>query len=79
MRTVKVVCDRCGSPIIEGGSVVEATAGAIRGRVADKIDLCRDCGERFQDWLATPKAGLASLGAIESRAGELAGATAGTL
>jgi hypothetical protein len=53
VRRTDVVCDRCASPMIEGQSVVEATAGALIRRHSGPIDLCGPCGERFSVWLAT--------------------------
>jgi hypothetical protein len=47
MRIVKAVCDRCGAAILERGTVVGVTAGELRNRYSDPLDLCPDCGERF--------------------------------
>jgi hypothetical protein len=46
-----VLCDRCGSPIIEGASVVEVTAGELRNRHLSPWDLCPSCADLLDSWL----------------------------
>lgn len=45
------VCDRCGSPCVEGGSTVEATAGPLAAVLAAPVKLCTDCTALFADFL----------------------------
>lgn len=51
MRTSTTLCDRCGQVILEGGSVVDVTAGELRKAAPSRIDLCLDCAGGFVDWL----------------------------
>ena len=59
MRTTNYCCDRCGSPVLEGRSVLEVKAGELAKRHDEPwIDLCGSCTDRFVDWLRTGKEGV---------------------
>ncbi len=52
VRTTAVTCDRCKQSIVEGGTVIEATAGALRRRRGPiSLDLCSGCVDSFLAWL----------------------------
>ena len=53
MRTTSVCCDKCGSVILENASMLEVKAiGDIRP-LAEKIDLCGECANRFIEFIRT--------------------------
>jgi hypothetical protein len=54
MRTVSVICNRFKSSILDGVSVLEVTAGGLRDRHPELLDLCRECSERFREWVLSP-------------------------
>lgn len=51
MKTVSIVCDLCGSPCLEGWSVITCPAGAIRDQLPDEVHACKVCGQRLLDFL----------------------------
>ena len=51
MREVIKHCDRCGQNILEGGSIVDVQAGGMVRQHPEPLDLCKECSERFTDWL----------------------------
>ncbi len=51
MRQVTRHCDRCGQNILEGGAVVDVQAGGMVHQHPEPLDLCKECSERFSDWL----------------------------
>ena len=51
MKTTSIQCDRCGSPITGGHSIIEVKAGNLTRLHSDPIDLCSECCERFNEWL----------------------------
>jgi hypothetical protein len=52
MRTTTVHCNRCGSTIQGGHSVLELKAGDLAKRHDEPwIDLCGACSELFSSWL----------------------------
>ena len=55
MRTTTIHCNRCGSTILGGHSVLNITAGELASRHSDPIDLCGGCCERFVGGLAGPR------------------------
>jgi hypothetical protein len=52
-RSVTIMCDRCGSIVTDGGSVVEVevTAGELRQSLPGRCDLCHECGRAFLHFL----------------------------
>jgi hypothetical protein len=46
-----VCCDRCGSSLVEPGSVLRATAGPLRHRLPVVVNLCSDCSGLLLGWL----------------------------
>jgi hypothetical protein len=51
MREVKSHCHRCGETVLDNGlAVLGSTAGWLRSRLPESIDLCRGCGESFMRW-----------------------------
>jgi hypothetical protein len=38
-RLVRICCDRCGSPILERGSIVEVKASTLTRQLPEAIDL----------------------------------------
>jgi hypothetical protein len=53
MRTTAIACDRCGAVILGGHSILRVEAGDL-ATVHDSepcLDLCRECSERFRDFL----------------------------
>ena len=50
MTQTKHFCDKCGTLIVEGRSLLIAKAGPIRGRKPE-IDLCLGCAEDFMEFL----------------------------
>ena len=58
-RTISYCCSRCGSPVLEGRSILEIKAGELAKRRDEPwIDLCGPCTDRFVDWLRTGKEGV---------------------
>jgi hypothetical protein len=53
MRHVRAVCDRCSSPIVERGSILELTAGSLRGRLPEPLELCHSCADLLVDFIAS--------------------------
>jgi hypothetical protein len=51
VRQVTRHCDRCGQNIREGGSIVDVQAGGMVRQHPEPLDLCKECSERFTDWL----------------------------
>jgi hypothetical protein len=53
MRTTVIHCCRCRCTIMGGHSILEVKAGALANRfdAEPRVDLCRDCADRFLDWL----------------------------
>ena len=41
MKEVRRFCDRCGSNILEGGTVLEVKAGELVRRLPESLDFCR--------------------------------------
>lgn len=63
MKCVTTTCDKCGSLILEGGSVLEIAAGELRRRRGPQtFDFCPRCSDSYLDWLASP---LDALGGLE--------------
>lgn len=62
MVETRVFCDRCRAPILEGRSVLRVEAGPLRARL-EVLDLCGDCAELLQGWLAAEHAPAPVLGA----------------
>jgi hypothetical protein len=52
----RYLCDRCGRPITEGRTNLVARCGPLRRAGRESVDLCRDCGERFAEFLREPAA-----------------------
>ena len=61
MKILSVICDRCRAPSIENQSIIEATAGPLRGRYPEKLDLCATCSDRFSEWLRSSHGEAATL------------------
>ena len=51
MKQVTRHCDRCGQNILEGGAIVDVQAGGMVRQYPEALDLCKECSERFADWL----------------------------
>jgi len=51
LKNVSVLCDRCGSVILRGHSIIRLEAGELATRHDGPIDLCESCSDRFGDWL----------------------------
>ena len=67
MRTTTIHCNRCGSTILGGHSILTITTGELATRNGESLDLCGDCCERFDDWLRGPRrAAHDAVGAISS-------------
>jgi len=49
--TLTVVCDKCGSTIVEGRTLAKISAGPLRQR-RPTVDLCESCASSFESWLA---------------------------
>jgi hypothetical protein len=53
MRQSVILCDRCGSAV-KTFSIVEVTAGPLRGLLHSPLDLCLTCAESIrglhQEW-----------------------------
>jgi hypothetical protein len=74
MRTTTIHCDRCGSTIMGGHSVLTIMAGELATRHGDPLDLCGDCCQRFEDWVQGPRQTVAyAPGAIPGSSAVLVG------
>jgi len=62
MRVQTRHCDRCGQNIIEGGSIVQAKAGELVGKLPEEWDVCSDCGTSLLSWYRSGRAGLGGPG-----------------
>jgi hypothetical protein len=62
MRQTKVMCDRCGGCIVDQGSILEVTAGQLRQRFTQPIDLCSDCGGLFASFIQSGRASHTATG-----------------
>ena len=51
MKQVTRHCDHCGQNILEGGAIVDVQAGGMVRQYPEALDLCKECSERFADWL----------------------------
>jgi hypothetical protein len=51
VKQVTRLCDRCGGIAIDQGSVLEVTAGSLRHRFPQPLDLCSDCGGLFAEFI----------------------------
>lgn len=52
MTEQKVICDRCGSIVLEERSLLTPQTGIVRTRY-HAVDLCLDCSRAFLGWLAS--------------------------
>ena len=51
MKQVTRHCDRCGQNILEGVAIVDVQAGGMVRQYVEVLDMCKECSERFADWL----------------------------
>jgi hypothetical protein len=49
-RSSVISCDRCGSPV-RSFSIIEATAGPLRSRLWNPVDLCEPCCSGLVDYI----------------------------
>ncbi len=57
-QTTAYCCDRFGSSVLEGRSILEIEAGTlVRLHDDPRIDLCGPCTDRFVDWLRSGQEG----------------------
>jgi hypothetical protein len=49
-------CHRCGDLLIERSSTLEAS-GDLRNFLRGPLVICRDCADRFRDWLRGGRGG----------------------
>jgi hypothetical protein len=63
VKTFSTTCDRCGSIVTEGLSVLVAKHGKLSRQFDDPVDLCPECGDSFLSWLKSGRQnGLPSIG-----------------
>ena len=47
----RIICDRCGSVILENRAALVVQSGPLRIR-HEALDLCGDCQDQLEGWLA---------------------------
>lgn len=51
MKETRRFCDRCGCVILDGGVIIVVQAGGMVRQHPEPLDLCKECSERFSEWL----------------------------
>jgi hypothetical protein len=53
MKTTTAICDKCGCIILEHASQLEIKGSGDIRLLAERIDLCHGCTQRFIEFLRT--------------------------